>query len=62
MKKEEADAFLDEWEDEVGKTVPSEHFPIEVLREQEIVLDFFKQMLMRILLTTHLIEPSTLLI
>ena len=44
MKKEEADAFLDEWEDEVGKTVPSEHFPIEVLREQEIVLDFFKQM------------------
>ena len=44
MKKEEADAFLDEWEDEVGKTVPSEHFPIEVLREQEIVLEFFKQM------------------
>ena len=44
MKKEEADAFLEEWEDEVGKTVPSEHFPIEVLKEQEFVLDFIKQM------------------
>ena len=44
MKKEEADAFLDEWEDEVGGTVPSEHYPIELLEQQEFVLDFFKQM------------------